>query len=105
MNILICNKHQPQVHRTSHPNNFHQYQKMQDTIAEATLKNTKTNHKINKANKVHTPKLAQDIIYHKHGNLRTRYGKLPDGVLPNKNILTPWTKKMKEIFNKNIQAR
>ena len=101
--IQTWNKHRLQVHRTSHLNYFHQYQKMQDTIEAATLEINKTIHNINSTNKVHTLKLAQDIIYHRHGHLRT-HGKLPDGVHPNKNIITSWTKKMKEIINRNIQA-
>ena len=34
MSIQTWNKHRLQVHRTSHLNYFHQYQKMQDTIEQ-----------------------------------------------------------------------
>ena len=82
MSIQTWNKHRLHAHRTSHLNHFHHYQNMQDTIEEATLAIITTIHSINSSNKVITPKLAQEIIYKRHGHLRTRYGKLPDGVPP-----------------------
>ena len=105
MSIQTWNKHRLHAHRTSHLNHFHRYQNMQDTIEEATLAINTTIHSINSSNKVTTPKLAQEIIYYRHGHLRTRYGKLPDGVHPNKKVLTSWTQTMKTIINKNTHTK
>ena len=78
---------------------------MQDTIEEATLTINTTIHSINSSNKVITPKLAQEIIYYRHGHLLTIYGKLPDGVHPNKKVLSSWTQTMKTIINRNTHTK
>ena len=105
MSIQTWNKHRLHAHRTSHLNHFHHYQNIQDTIEEATLAINTTIHSINSSNKVITLKLAQEIIYYRHGHLRTRYGKLPDGVHPNQKVLSSWTQTMKTIINRNTGTK
>jgi len=104
MSIQTWNKHRLHHHRTSHLNHYNSYQAMQQTLEEATMLINSSIHKLNSLNNVQTPKLAKDIIYYRHGNLRTRYGKLPDGVHPNRNVISSWTNTMKIIIDKNTKS-
>lgn len=101
MSIATWNHRRLSQHRTTHLSSFKQYPTMQKHHEEVILKVNKAIHVINRKNDKHTPRLANQVIYHRKGQLRCRYGKLVDGVHPNSNLVKDWISMLDRVMDMN----
>ena len=98
------NHHLLHTHKTSYLLHFNHYDSMQENHIEATLLTNRYITLLNSQLNMHTPRLAQDILYKpssRRPTHRFRHHVLPDGIHPDKTIKQKWAKTLLETISTN----
>jgi hypothetical protein len=85
--------------KTSHLLHFSHYLDMQMNLIKAIHRINKTIIAINSTHKMYTPRLAKQITYMQGGRRKTprvRYGRLTDGVHPNRETCLKWKEELQK---------
>ena len=101
MSVITWNRRRLSQHRTSHLASFPSYPLMQAKHEAVILKVNQAIHLLNRANMMNTPRLANPVIYRRKGQVRCRYGKLVDGVHPNRNLQKEWVDILDKVLDLN----
>ena len=99
--IETWNRHRLSQHKTSHLLRYTEYDTMQENLEKTVIKINKFIHTINSSNSVATPRLSKHIIYHRNSTIRTRYGKLVDGVHATDKLNSELVETLEHAINKN----
>ena len=104
MSLATWNRRRLSQHRTAYLSKFPSYTPMQAKHEEVILKVNQSIHLLNRANNMNTPRLANPVIYRRKGQVRCRYGKLVDGVHPNRNLQKEWVDTLDKVIDLNTNA-
>ena len=104
MHIDTSNHHLLHTHKTSYLLHFNHYDSMQENHIEATVLTNGYITLLNSHLNMHTPRLAQDILYKpssRRPTHRFRHHVLPDGIHPDNTIKQKWAKTLLETISTN----